>query len=217
MKPIRKPGVILAATALAMMLPAAAEVKVTGTQSGATPPTLSSTFGKVVDAANIGGNSLKCDAISFSGLTVTGGVASQVIETSPFKVTLSTSKGNLASAPIGDDALFQTEAYSDGFQDISLVIDGLDPAKTYQVQYLHGETRNEVWARYDNGTQTFTDSKGSKVTAALTFNTVPGNNQFAVVTVEVTGSTSLRCDLPHSPAADGRGPSFAGFVVVEKQ
>lgn len=215
MKTIVQFGMFLIVAAIATP-PTMADVKVVGTESSGTPPALNTKFGKAVDAVNIGGNSLKCDGVSFTGQSVSG-VASQVIETTPFKVTLSTAKGNLACAPIGDDALFQTEVYSDGFQDVSLVIDGLDAKKTYQVLYLHGDTRNEVWARYSNGTQTFTDSKGTKVTAPLTFNTVPNNNQFVVVTVEVSNSTSVRCDLPHSTAADGRGPSFAGFVVVEKQ
>jgi len=202
--------------AMITALPAAADVKVVATQAAGTPVAISSKFGKVVDAVNIAGNSLTCDGIKFVGQVVPGGTASQIIETTPLTVTLSTKAGNLASAPIGADALFQTEAYSDGFRDISLLIAGLDPKKTYQIQYLHGDTRPDAWARYSNGTQTFTDSTGKKATKALSFNTAPNTDQFAVVTVEVSGSTSLLCELPHSSADDGRGPSFAGYVVLEK-
>ena len=207
---------MLAAAVTITVLPAMADVKVIGSQSGATPVKLDSKFGKVVYAANLAGLALTCDGIKFAGQAVPTGAASQVLETTPITVTLSTKSGKLASAPIGGDALFQTEAYSDGFQDLSLLISGLDPKKTYQIQYLHGDTRPDAWARYSNGTQTFTDSKGKKATQALSFNTTPNTDQFVVVTVEVTGSTSLLCELPHSSASDGRGPSFSGYVVLEK-
>ena len=210
-----KLGTILAATAAIMALPAMAEVKVVGTESDGSPMTISTKFGKVVDAANLGGRTLKCDGIDFVGRTVPENTtASQNIETTPFNVTLSTKSGNLASVVLsGGDALFHSEVYSLGFQDISLLISGLDPKKTYQIQYLHGDFRTETWAKYDETKQTFTDSKGNKATSALAFNTSANKDQYVIVTVEVSGSESLLCDMPKSA---NRGPSFSGFVVLEK-
>lgn len=201
-----------------MALPAMAEVKVVGTQSSGSPLTIKTDFGKVEDAVNVGGTSLKCDGVSFIGQTVPENTtASQTIETTPFTVTLSTKSGNLASVALsGGDALFHSEVYSLGFRDIALKIGGLNPKKTYQVQYLHGEFRTETWARYSETKQTFTDSKGNKATSLLSFNTAADKDQYVIVTVEVTGSESLLYDMPHSASRDGRGPSFSGFVILEK-
>ncbi|MCX6877656.1 MAG: hypothetical protein NTW21_28175 [Verrucomicrobia bacterium] len=102
-----KVGTILAATAAIMALPAMADVKVVGTESGGSPMKIMTDFGKVVDAANIGGRTLKCDGVSLVGRTVPENTtASQNLETTPFKVTLSTQSGNLASVVLsGEDAL----------------------------------------------------------------------------------------------------------------
>jgi len=207
---------VVAVTIIA--LPAMADVKVVGTQSDGSPLKIKTDFGKVVDAVNIGGSSLKCDGVSFTGQTVPENTtASQNIETTPFTVTLSTKSGNLASVALaGGDALFHSEVYSLGFQDIALLISGLDPKKTYQIQYLHGEFRTDEWAKYGETKQTFTDSKGNKATSALSFNTAANKDQYVIVTVEVTGSESLLYDMPHSAKSDGRGPSFSGFVIIEK-
>ena len=209
-----KLGTILAAATIAT-LPALADVKVVGTQSGGSPLTISTNFGKVVDAANIGGESLTCDGGSFTGQTVPENTTSnQTIETTPFKVTLSTKSGNLASVILaGGDALFHSEVYSLGFSDISLLIDGLNPKKTYQIQYLHGDFRTDTWGHYSETEQTFTDSKGKKATTALAFNTIANSNQYVIVTAEVSGSTSLLYEMPKGAT---RGPSFSGFVVLQK-
>ena len=100
-----------------------------------------------------------------------------------------------------------------GFKDIALLINGLDPRKKYQIQYLHGEFRTDKWAQYNETAVTFTDSNGKKATSALAFNTAPNSNQYAIVTVEVTGSTSLLYDMPKSA---NRRSSFSGFVVLQK-
>ncbi|MEI6606208.1 MAG: hypothetical protein WCP35_12925 [Verrucomicrobiota bacterium] len=215
MKTSLKLGTILAAAAAFMTLPAMAEVKVIGTETGGSPMTIGTKFGKVVDAVNLGGASLKCDNISFVGLTVPENTtASEKIATTPFTVTLSTKKGNLSSTIMsGGDALFNSEVYSLGFKDVSLLISGLDPKQTYQIQYLHGEFRPEAWAKYDETEQTFTDSTGKKATSKLAFNTAPNKDQYAIVTVEVTGTESVLCDMPGSA---NRGPSFSGFVVLQK-
>ena len=210
---------VLCGVAVAIMaLPAMADVKVVGTQSSGSPLTIKTDFGKVVDAVNIGGVSLKCDGVSFTGQTVPeNSVAKQTIETTPFTVTLSTKSGNLASVVLaGGDALFHSEVYSMGFQDIALKISGLDPKKTYQIQYLHGDFRPDDWAKYSETKQTFTDGKGNKATSLLAFNTAANTDQYVIVTVEVTGSESLLYDMPHSAKSDGRGPSFSGFVILEK-
>jgi hypothetical protein len=76
-----------------MALPAMAEVKVVGTQSSGAPLTIKTDFGKVVDAVNLGGESLTCDGVSFTGQTVPENTtAKQTIETTPFTVTLRTGK-----------------------------------------------------------------------------------------------------------------------------
>ena len=198
-----------------MALPAMADVKVVGTQSDGAPLTIKTDFGKVADAVNLGGESLTCDGVKFTGQTVPENtVASQTIETTPFTVTLSTKSGNLASVALaGGDALFHSEIYSLGFQDIALKISGLDLKKTYQIQYLHGDFRTDTWGKYTETKQTFTDSKGNQATSNLAFNTAANKDQYVIVTVEVTGSESLLYDMPRSA---NRGPSFSGFVVLEK-
>jgi len=209
---------ILTAAAIMLALPALADVKVIGTQYSGSPLTISTNFGPAVDAVNVGGVSLNCDGVSFTGQTVPeNSTSNQVIETTPFNVTLSSKSGNLAAVVIaGGDALFHSEVYSLGFQDVSLLISGLDPKQTYQVQFLHGDMRGEEWARYNEAPQTFTDSKGKTATTPLAFNTVANSNQYAIVTVEVSRSTSLQYDMPHSSGTGGRGPSFSGFVVLQK-
>src|SRR5262249_7333884 len=82
------------------------------------------------------------------------------------------------------------------------------PSKKYEVQYLHGDTR-QGGNFYDGAIQTFTDSSNNSITANLLFNTNSSNN-FVDQIVLVSNSTSLLASMPRAPV---RGPSYSGVVV----
>jgi len=88
---------------------------------------------------------------------------------------------------------------------MTLTVSGLNAGQTYQFQYLHGDTRGIV---YNNGTVTFTDSGGNSVNRQLSFGSSGSN--YAIVTVEVSGTTSLSYAMPRT---SGRGPSYSGMAV----
>jgi uncharacterized protein (TIGR03382 family) len=186
---------------------ALATVAVMGTTSGSAGPAISTSFGPVVDAVNLGGSNVTVNSIAFTGLDVSGSVQTATLATTPFNVSVAAISGQtLGNASTGSDTLYETEIYTSNNTAETLTIGGLSTGTTYQIQFLHADGRNGV--TYSSGTQTFTDSGGNNATTALTFNSSSAN-AFVDLTVQVSNSTSLTYAMPNA----GRGPSFSGFVI----
>ena len=119
-----------------------APAQVTGTS---TVPVLDNSFGNLDLALNFGGADLSRDGISFTGVLSPLG-NSIVLANSPFTVTMNSigpNAGGLFDATVGTDALFETEIFATGQLPLTqqLVIDGLQVNRTYQFQFIHGDTR----------------------------------------------------------------------------
>lgn len=171
-------------------------------------PLVDDSFGSVQSALNFGGVTTTNNGITFIGTTVSGDPTSATVASSPFTVEISTPSPQVLrnDDAIAADPLFGSEIYSTATAPMSLVVGGLNPAVTYQFQFLHGEGR--LGTVYNDGTITFTDSSGGTASEQLTFGTA-GNN-YAIVTVEVAATTSLTYDMPRT---SGRGPSYSGMAV----
>lgn len=184
----------------------AAITSATVTGSGSVP-LVSSDYGVLQTALNFGGETTTNNSIAFFGTTVSGDPQSATVASSPFSVSISTPSANglRIDDTIAPDPLFGSEIWSTNQLSISLTVSGLDPTLGYQFQFLHGDTRGQV---YSNGTIVFTDSLGTSVNRQLTFGN--SGNTYAIVTVEVSGTTSLTYDMP--PAS--RGPSYSGMTVI---
>ena len=170
-------------------------------------PAVTNTYGVLQTALNFGGATTTNNSITFLGTTVSGDPQVATVASSPFNVAIATPNPNSLrnDATITPDPLFGSEIWSTSQASISLTVSGLDPALGYQFQFLHGDTRGQI---YSNGTITFTDSEGTTVNRQLTFGS--GGNNYSIITVEVSGTTSLTYDMP--PAS--RGPSYSGMAVI---
>lgn len=116
----------------------------------------------------------------------------------------------------GYDPLFHSQVFTarsqtwnirDGLEGIPLDVTGLDPARNYRIQFLFAEPRKQY--AYDSSV-TVTDDSGQSESAALLYG--PGGSQqaFALATIELSGSSSLRFAMPDTKRA---GPSIAGVVI----
>lgn len=177
-------------------------------------PAIDTSFGTVVQAINFGGGAT--DRIGSTGVNVHFGDGQLADGTSPFTffggpVTISMASAggsDLSNATVGIVSVFNTEIYTASNADQFLKVAGLDPAKRYHVQYLHGDGRVGQYPYY-NGDQTFELPTGQSTTAPLTFNTNTLDANCNIL-VEVAGTTSVTCRMPPSPT---RGPSFSGVVI----
>jgi MYXO-CTERM domain-containing protein len=200
------------AGALALILSASAAhaaVAITSVANGSAAPVLNSSFGTMELAFNLGnGGALVRDGISFTNSGVTG--TSSVVYGTANGITVgsfTTGANTFGNADLGVDALYGTESYTSASAPMTLTLTGLDPMESYLVQVMHGETRSIY--TYNAGAITATDSLSNVANGTLTFGPGSSGNRFALVTITVSGTTSLNYFMPTA----GRGPSVAGITV----
>ena len=104
---------------------------------------------------------------------------------------------------------YRTANYSSGNAPGRLTVSGLDSAQTYRFQIGFGDLRVGSYPYSVNASITL--SNASAVTVPLAIGAVTTADDYALLTVTVTGTTSIRLDLP--TAANGVGPIIAGFAV----
>ena len=104
---------------------------------------------------------------------------------------------------------YRTANYSSGSVPGRLTVSGLDSAQTYRFQIGFGDLRVGLFPYSVNASITL--SNASAVTVPLATGAVTTADDYALLTVTVTGTTSIRLDLP--TAANGVGPFIAGFSV----
>ena len=104
---------------------------------------------------------------------------------------------------------YRTAIYTSGNAPGRLTVSGLDSAQTYRFQIGFGDLRVGSYPYSVNASITL--SNASAVTVPLATGAVTTADDYALLTVTVTGTTSIRLDLP--TAANGVGPFIAGFSV----
>ena len=198
-------------------------ITIVGTNSGSaiTPPNLA-TGATILEGVNFGSST----SFTYQGVTFipanTTGEGSGVIEVppsfvppnEPFAVTLGTTPNNSIESTNGMSygsgtyaPLFETDLLSSNNATETLIISGLSAVSTYQLQFLHGDSRSGE--AYSVGMQTFTDNISNETASTpLSFNTIT-SNQYTDTIVDVSGVTSFTYTMP----AAGRGPSFSGLEI----
>jgi len=192
-------------------------VQVMGTTFGPSfaPPAIDTSFGTVIGAVNFGGVATTVTGstgvpVQFFGQS-TFGVATPIRPTFPFSVSIisaTQSPGDLGVASVGSEPVYETEVYTASWADEILTVSGLDPARAYRFQFLHGDSRPNTF-QYGETTQYFSLPTGESTVTSLSFNsTTPTSDSNTAVIV--SGTTGLQYRMPASPT---RGPSFSGMVV----
>ena len=192
-------------------------VQVMGTTvgSGTTPPNVQTDFGTIVDAVNFGGTAINLlgqggVSIQFLGRSPQSPSTPAVLQTSPFAIEIDSAGGNdLDVDTVAGHPIFGTEVYNQSNTELTLKVSGLDPAKRYRFQFMHGDTRTSLG--YQSTPQTYQIDNGMADVAPLSFNNSPGNS-YAITAVVVQGTTSLTYRMPQGVT---RGPSFSGMVIEE--
>lgn len=195
-------------------------VTVEGTTFGTSefPPEIDTSFGTVVRAVNFGG-----DAETLTGSTgVTVNFESQHAQAvgakkkhprgsrASIQTVISSGGEPLFEQITGDNPVFETEIYDASATTESLNITGLDPARRYRIQFLHGDG-SQGETPYDATTQLFTLPSGETDSTSLTFNNSEDDAD-CIVTVDVSGTTGVEYGMP---ASQTRGASFSGVVIEE--
>lgn len=190
-----------------------ADVIISSIVNQLTVPALDNSFGPLEFALNTGSSTnLTRDGIAFTGVTASGvtttflssGGISNTIDVTGTVATGSWSNFDLSGG--GNDPLFHTIAVSGANGGYSLAITGLDAARIYQVQFLHGDPRTSF--PYSNGTITVTDNLSNTDTGSTSWGTT--QSSFAVVTVEVSNATGFTYAL-NVPGSTG--PVISGIVA----
>ena len=200
---------------------AAAAVNVLSTVTAeASGPTISSSFGTYLDAVTFtrnGQSGVTRDGVVFGaeGLPTSGTFPSFTFKeegTDGYGGVSTTVGGTSVNGVVlaGSDSLYDSIIFgvpSPSAQTLSFT--GLDAALIYRFQFLHGEPRaGGDGINYDQ-TQAFEDSSGNVANSNLNFG---GNSDnYALITVELSNSTSLLYSMPGQ--ATGRGPSFSGYTI----
>jgi hypothetical protein len=194
-----------------------ASVRVVGTRYGphSAPPAIDTSFGTVIGAVNFGGAAADVTGstgvnVHFQSQLASSGTAATTL---PFVVSLAASTatpspGDLADRTVGSQGVYETEIYSVYGVDELLKVSGLDPAKTYRIQFLHGDSRVTSMG-YASTPQSFFTQPVGFATTPLAFDTTTADAE-SNTTVEMTGSDVLTYRMPPS---NTRGPSFSGMVV----
>lgn len=184
-----------------------------------TAPIAFSEDGTFVDAGNFNGpNAVDVRGTNlFVQKLLIGNPPSQTfVGLNGVSATVATSAGVLAPADLRQgaftDEIYLTEIWSTGAAPMSLNITGLDAAKSYLVQLPHGESRQ--FSYNEEQTFTVTDSGGNSVTSFLNFGG-PSHDPYALISVRVSGTTSLLYDMPGVTATNIRGASFNGYTIRE--
>jgi hypothetical protein len=180
------------------------------------PALVSAGFGQLVVAAHLGtGVATPLPAkdgsvLPLVGAPVSGPANPQVVMASPVTITVSSSGGgalanrNLSTAPPG----YEAEIVGNATDTMFVKIAGLDPAKTYRIQYLHAEAAGGP--AYTPTPQNISLPTGQAIQPTLAFNTSP-SNATAILTVIVTGTASVTYAMP--PSSGGRPAGFSSIVV----
>jgi hypothetical protein len=192
-------------------------LNVVGTTYGPSfaPPAIDTSFGTVIGALNFGGSAM--DVTGTTGQVVhfqsqhAGGTAGTTL---PFSVsvvalTATPSATDVAERSVGSQGLYETEIYSFYGPDLVMKISGLDPAKSYRFQFLHGDSR--LGSSYA-ATQHFSlPNTGEQATAPLAFDTTTADADSNTVVI-VSGTDVLKYQMPPAPT---KNASFSGLVVEE--
>jgi uncharacterized protein YjdB len=110
---------------------------------------------------------------------------------------------------LGGDGQYAAVAYAAATNSAgSLTVGGLDSAKQYLFQIGFCDTRTNY--PY-NVLATLTLSDNTTASTPLAFGASPTSDDYALLTVTVSGTTSLKLDLPM--ATNGVGPIIGGFAV----
>jgi len=193
-------------------------VQVVGTTFGTSefPPEIDTSFGTVVRAVNFGG-----DAETITGSTgIDVNFESQHATSvgakkkhprgsrSSIQTIISSNGESLYEQITGDNPLFETEIFNASNTTKTLTITGLDPAKRYRIQYLHGDgSQGEV--PYSEASQSFTLPTGESATTSLQFDT-SADDCDSNTTIDVSGTTEVQYQMPGTQT---RGASFSGVVI----
>ena len=110
---------------------------------------------------------------------------------------------------LGGDGQYATAAYTSGSAAGSLTISGLVAGQTYRFQCGFCDKRVGSYPYSVNAILTLSDASTTPV--PLSIGAATTDDDYALLTATVSGSTSLRLDLPQ--AANGVGPIIAGFSV----
>lgn len=114
-----------------------------------------------------------------------------------------------STTSLGGVDQYATVAYTSGSAPGSLTISGLDAGHSYRVQYGFCDQRVGSYPYSVSAVLTLADASTTPVPLSIGATTTA--DDYALITATVTGSTSLRLDLPQAP--NGVGPSIAGFAV----
>ena len=208
-----------AAIALTMSVsPAQGAVSLISNYVGGTAPTINSSYGTLEFALNMGGAGLTRDGITFTAAGTTPSGATRNFLTSggvgaTINVVGVTQGGtrNWATTTLSGstDSLFHTIAFanhstSPGYE---ITVSGLDATKSYQVQFLHGDPRT---AYPYTSNASVTDSSLNVATAPMTYGSASANDEFAMLTMVVSGSTSFKYRSFNTGTG---GPGISGLVV----
>jgi hypothetical protein len=187
---------------------AKAAVVISGVANGSVAPVLNSNLGVMRLAFNLGnGGAMVRDGISFTNSGATGTTSVVYGSASGITVGASASPGvTFSNFATGLDPLFQTESYTSSNNPLTLNVTGLNPLNHYLIQIMHGENRGLT---YNGGLITATDSLSNISSRSLTFGPGGSGNAFALVSIMVSGTTSLNYFMP----AATRGPSVSGITI----
>jgi hypothetical protein len=137
---------------------------------------------------------------------------------SPFSTPLNLGTGVSATVSatwcgttsLGGINQYQVIAYTSAEQSSSLTISGLDAQKVYRFQYGFCDSRPGYYPYSVNATLTLSDS--SSYTVPFSIGAAASDDNYALVTVTVTGTTSLELYLP-TATSNGVGPILGCFAV----
>jgi hypothetical protein len=182
------------------------------------PPAIDTSFGTVVRAVNFGG-----DAQTLTGSTgVSVNFDSQHAQSvgakkkhprgsrASIQAVILSSGGPLLEQITGDNPIFETEIFDGDSSTQTLDITGLDPAKRYRIQFLHGDG-SQGESPYAETSNKFSLPDGEAFFTSLTFNNGESDAD-CIVTVDVSGTTGVEYGMP---ASQTRGASFSGVVIEE--
>jgi hypothetical protein len=163
----------------------------------------------LVEALNFQGPTVTRSGITFTGEDMVDGTGGSA--------TASTLGGGaLATADIGSniDNFFYTEVWNNGGTGMQIVLNGLNPARSYFFEVYHGENRNCCSGRF--GGVTLTDINGSAtVPEFIVGNSIANENPPAAadrmtVSATISGVSSFTYQMPNGV---GRGASMMGYQL----
>ena len=113
---------------------------------------------------------------------------------------------------LGGDQQYATVTYTSGNAPGSLTISGLDSSKSYHIQYGFQDGRNGSYPYHVTATLTLSDT--TNATTDLSIGASGTSDDYALILATVSGTTSLKLDLPTS-TFNGVGSIFNAFSVHE--